>query len=147
MKTTHRLLTFTLLATSLLFTACNKDDITNTNNSIEEQIAKKDFVFIIKGTPAKICKSKTFLKAIDQAIQHIKTDKAEIKIKKLRSDVQKNSVSCSTYIPSDIRDLIDPICREKELENIIEEYDIPDEVNLSATIDTSCVVSADENIL
>jgi len=142
--------TFILLTSiTLLFSACSTEsivnDIKNTDNSEQEAIAKKDMIYIIKHTPEEVCKNESFKDALEttmeEAIKEI--DTKVINIKDIIISTQNNDVTCETFKPTDITDLIDPICDEMKAVDIDESFDIPTGIELNDLIDTSCVVAGD----
>lgn len=138
-----------LTSTTLLFTACSSekaiDTIKNTNNSEKETIAKKDVIYIIKHTPEIVCKSESFKNALKSTMEEfIKQSNTKIvNIKNIITSVQSNDVTCNTFKPSDITDLVDPICDERKVVDINENFDIPAGVELNNLIETSCVIAGD----
>ncbi|MCF6244772.1 MAG: hypothetical protein L3J43_07015 [Sulfurovum sp.] len=137
-----------LLSSTLLFTACDSgetiDKITNSNDSEQEEIAKRDIVYIIKYTPDSVCKSDSFKKAMEVTIEEYKKSNAKtINIKNIKTYVQTNDVTCKTYKPSDIIDIVDPICKKLKATDIDEHYNLPEGVELNEQIPTSCVVTGD----
>lgn len=134
-----------LISSALLLTACNSDKaidtLTNSEDSEQERISKKDVVYIIKYTPESVCKSASFKEAIESTIKS--SSIKIVNIKDLSTSVQTNDVTCNTFKPSDITDLIDPICKELKATEIDENYEIPENVELNDLVATSCVVSGD----
>ena len=139
----------TLLSSTLFFSACNSgktiDTLTNSNDSEEEAIAKKDIVYIIKHTPKSVCLSDSFKKAVEKTVEeYIKNSDAKmVNIKSITTTVQSNDVNCKTYEPSDVLDLADPICKIIEATDIDESYELPQGVELNEEVNTSCVVAGD----
>jgi len=135
--------------TALLLSACSTDtvvdDIINTDDSERETIAKKDVIYIIKHTPETVCSSDSFKNALEITMEEViqQTDTKVINIKDIITSTQTNDVTCATFIPSDITDLIDPICDEMEAVDIDESFDLPVGVELNDLIETSCVVAGD----
>lgn len=138
-----------LLFSTLLFTACNSgktiDTLTNSNDSEEEAIAKKDVVYIIKHTPKSVCESDSFKKAVETTVEeYIKNSDAKVvNIENIKTYVQSNDVTCKTYEPSDVLDIVDPICKVVKATDIDEGYELPEGVELNEAIETSCVVTGD----
>ena len=138
-----------LLSSALLFTACNSektiDTLTNSNDSEEEAIAKKDIVYIIKHTPRSVCLSDSFKKAVEKTVEeYIKnSDTKMLNIKSITTTVQSNDVTCKTYKPSDVLDLTDPFCEIKKATDIDGSYELPEGVELNEEVNTSCVVAGD----
>jgi hypothetical protein len=141
--------TLLLLATTLFFTACSNektiDTLTGSNDSEQEAIAKKDVVYIIKHTPKSVCKSDSFKKAVEKTVEeYIKgLDAKIVNIRNIKTYVQTNDVTCSIYKPSDVTDIIDPICEEVKATDIDESYELPEGVELNELIETSCVITGD----
>ncbi len=133
---------------TLLFSACSSesivDDIKNTDNSEQENISKKDVIYIIKHTPSEICTSESFKDAMETTMEEAikEVDIKVVNIKDLITSIQNNDVNCETFKPSDITDLIDPICNEMKAVDIDEAFDLLG-LELSDIIDTSCVVAGD----
>lgn len=136
-----------LTTATLFFTACNTDtidELRNSDNSIQEQIAKKDVVFIVKHTPEIICKSEDFKNAVKMAIDtYVEEKNTNISIKEIETFVEKNNVTCETYKPKDKLDLKDPLCEVKEATDIQGSYTLPEGIELNEEINTSCVVTGD----
>ncbi len=142
--------TFILFTSTALFlSACNSDTvgnaIKNTNDSEKETIAKKDVVYVIKHTPESICKSDSFKQALETTMEEViqQSNTKVINIKDIITSTQTNDVTCNTFKPSDITDLIDPICNEMKAIEINEAFDVPIDVELNDLIETSCVVAGD----
>lgn len=139
--------TYTILLASatLLFTACDSEkainDIRNSNDSTEETIAKQDIVYIIKHTPDVVCQSDDFKNAVKAAIKTYEEEKGKgLTVKDIKTYVQDNSVTCKTYKPKDKLDVKDPICEVKEATDI-QNYTLPNSIELNQEINTSCVVT------
>jgi len=139
----------TLLSSTLFFSACDSgktiDKLTNSNDSEEEAIANKDVVYIIKHTPKSVCESDSFKKAVETTVEeYIKNSDAKVvNIENIKTYVQSNDVTCKTYEPSDVLDIVDPICKIIEATDIDENYELPEGVELNEAVETSCVVAAD----
>ena len=139
----------TLLSSTLFFSACDSgktiDKLTNSNDSEEEAIANKDVVYIIKHTPKSVCESDSFKKAVETTVEeYIKNPDAKVvNIENIKTYVQSNDVTCKTYEPSDVLDIVDPICKIIEATDIDENYELPEGVELNEAVETSCVVAAD----
>lgn len=137
------------ILSSLSFTACNSDTIVNaitkTNDSEKETIAKKDVVYIIKHTPESICTSDSFKQAIEITMEEViqQSNTKIINIKDIITSTQTNDVTCDTFKPLDITDLVDPLCEEMKAIEINEAFTIPTGIELNDLIATSCVVAGD----
>jgi len=141
--------TLLLLTSTLFFTACNSektiDTLTGSNDSEQEAIAKKDVVYIIKYTPKSVCESDSFKKAVETTVEeYIKNANTKVvNITNIKTYVQTNDVTCKTYIPSDVTDVIDPFCKVVKATDIDESYELPEGVELNEHVETSCVVVGD----
>ena len=133
------------IASLLVFTACDTDNITGSNDSEKEKLAKKDFLYIIKYTPESVCKSDSFKTAIEKAIETYLEESGSPtgNIKDIITSVQSNDVTCKTFKPEDITDLVNPVCKTANATDISEDYELPKGVELNEKINTSCVVGGD----